>query len=1181
MSYSDYFNKEKLKDLIEKFINDPNKSQYSEQDVKTKYILPLIEILGWDIHSIDQVKEESPAGPGFVDISLRIYSIPKILIEAKKFGTLNGTRQRRGKTITWEEQTLEYAYSLLTDWCILTNFEELRLFFTPASTPTKAKIKVLKYDNYLTNEGLEIFKYISFKGVLEGLITRLAKKRERRPIDMEIAADLLISNLEIFEILNKKYSAEYSKEELKHFTQRFIERLLILRAAEDWELLRADQIKKLFDNWNELTLDKDIEPFSKRMSSLYLQFNKRFNTAIFSSSPVDELELSDHVYENVINRLYKYNFDKIDVDVLGNVYEEYLGHILKEKEGKYTLTEDYLNKQKHGIYYTKSYIVKYIITKTVLNKIKEIQSQENLKKLKLIDISCGSGTFLVDSFNVLENRYSKIRESNKNNSVPTGTLDSWLAPRFNWKDILTNNIFGIDIDLFATELASVNLALRSITKTEKLPLILDENIFCKNSLFHNYESILGESEGFDFVVGNPPYVLGDNIEEEEKQKLSDEFSEIYKSEADYCFYFIKKGIDLLKEGGRLGFIVARYFIKAHYGSNLRDYILKHCKILEIIDFGNIDVFEGIGSRCCIFIVEKISEIPDSHKIQVINVTSRKVKISKEKIFIEILNLEKIIQNEGEGKTINLEGFFKKQSELTSNPWILTLPKKEKIYNKCKKKYKSLKDYGFKAGRGGIAGRLSIFGLTEKEFVNKHLENEVWKNDIKNSDIDKYIINPLKNKVLFLENINDYDELRRYPETLSYLHENFVELAFKRREFQPIKSPLNRNENLILKKIALRSHQNNPMKIHEINEDLLKKLREIEIIEINNDEIIIDTNSKEFHNYWKWWKWTSPRNLEIFGSEAPKIVAPYIAPENNFAIETSGAFDGSGDVLGIKVDDDSPLNIYAILGFLNSRLYNFLHFIRAKPKDYRFEYYPITVLELPLPNEDTFNEKGVSLNKFTNNVKRIVELKNLKVLIEEQFEQVLLNNNMNNSKIKFDNIWKNLSRVGIIRNRITPGDPSLESIALKITLNDNILKILYFSPEEQEWVVTIEITGDNDKKDIIECLYLLLTLFFKENQIASRTKWRKGQLFSEIICKNIELFTARNLSGIKYLNKLPDLINELKVNVGSVYIDLSSIDNEIRELEQKINEMVYDIFELDSVERKLIENDINFDIPYVP
>ena len=153
--------------------------------------------------------------------------------------------------------------------------------------------------------------------------------------------------------------------------------------------------------------------------------------------------------------------------------------------------------------------------------------------------------------------------------------------------------------------------------------------------------------------------------------------------------------------------------------------------------------------------------------------------------------------------------------------------------------------------------------------------------------------------------------------------------------------------------------------------------------------------------------------------------------------------------------------------------------------------------------------------------------------------------------------------------------------MKITLIEFKLCINYFSPDEQEWVTIIEIIGENDKKDFIECLYLFINLFLKENQIASRTKWRKGQLFSKIILENIELFTARNLSGLNYLNKFPSLIDELKVNVGSAYVDLSDIDNDIRELEHSINVIVYKMFDLNTEERKLIENDINFDIPYLP
>lgn len=134
-------------------------------------------------------------------------------------------------------------------------------------------------------------------------------------------------------------------------------------------------------------------------------------------------------------------------------------------------------------------------------------------------------------------------------------LGDYSSSRTSWNYILDNNLYGIDIDPFASDLSIVNIALRSLSKNVKLPEILNENIFCDNSLFFNYSGILKEDKGFDFIIGNPPYVLGDNIEKDEKNKIQSEYNEIYASEADYCYYFIKKGIDLLKEGGRLGFIL--------------------------------------------------------------------------------------------------------------------------------------------------------------------------------------------------------------------------------------------------------------------------------------------------------------------------------------------------------------------------------------------------------------------------------------------------------------------------------------------------------------------------------------------------------------------------------------------------------------------------------------------------
>ena len=296
------------------------------------------------------------------------------------------------------------------------------------------------------------------------------------------------------------------------------------------------------------------------------------------------------------------------------------------------------------------------------------------------------------------------------------------------------------------------------------------------------------------------------------------------------------------------------------------------------------------------------------------------------------------------------------------------------------------------------------------------------------------------------------------------------------------------------------------------------------------------------------------------------------------IDYEKRFSVSAAVIGIAfpLNTETPDYLF-LLGLLNSRLYTFLHQIRAKPKDYRFEYFVEALEELPIPIEMDLSLK----NDISSNIQKVLELKNKRILIENEFKRVLLNNNALERKISFEKIWENLTRIGIRRNRVNPGDPMLESIALKIDLNDFELDLKYFSIEEQEWISCLKISTEKEKSDYIEILYLFLDLFLKENQIASRTGWRKGQLFSDIIFKNIQLYTGRNLSGINYLNKFPSLIDELKVNIGSAYIDLSSIDNEILELEQKINEMVYDIFELDSEERKIIENDINFGIPYLP
>ncbi|MBY9007674.1 MAG: N-6 DNA methylase, partial [Candidatus Lokiarchaeota archaeon] len=733
MSVEEYIDIKKIKDLIKKYrsLSDDQKSEFSERDVCTKFIIPLIDALNWDVSSINEVKEEKSSGSGFVDVSLSIYGKPKILVENKKFGSLDGRTQRKGRNITFEEQVFDYAYHLNADWCVLTNFEELRLIFAKSRTPRDGKIVDLKLKDFFSHDGLRILKYLSKLSVMKGEINSLERKRKRLPINVKFSNDLLTINKNIITDYNKKYP-DISLDKLQEISQRLLGRLLMIRSAEDWNFLPVDTLQKEINHWEETTIDPIVQPFRARLDSIFNGFSTKYNTKIFEKHEIDDLIISDNILITSIRTLYNYNFDKIGVDVLGSVYEEYLGHILKEKQGRIVIDRNYITRQKKGIYYTPPAVVKYIISKTVDF---DLESENKLKQIKIADISCGSGSFLVEAFNLLENHYKKFHPDIKQ------TLDIYLGKTPYWKDIL-KNLYGVDIDSTAAELASVNLSLRAMTKDTKLPSILGENILVKNSL--KLDSI--PSDKFDYVIGNPPYIQGDDLDREEHENLRIAFPDIYYSEADYCFYFIKKGIDVLKKGGKLGFIVAKYFLKSHYGDKIRNYILSNCKILEIVDLGNIDVFEGIGSRCCIIIIEKNNKIKKNHKIKVMRIKARKLKIPKERIFEQIFLVDRILENEEYVKLNVIEGFYKKQTDLDNAPWILIPNQFNDIYTKCVTMYDSFGNNDVQIGRGGITGLTEIFSL-ESDIVEKNnFEKEIWKDNIKNSDIDRYLIQPLKSKV---------------------------------------------------------------------------------------------------------------------------------------------------------------------------------------------------------------------------------------------------------------------------------------------------------------------------------------------------------------------------------------------------------------------------------------------------
>ena len=323
--------------------------------------------------------------------------------------------------------------------------------------------------------------------------------------------------------------------------------------------------------------------------------------------------------------------------------KNHFGHeIYFNEDGELTMTPDQKLRKSLGIYYTPTYIINYIVENTLGIKLEEIWNDveklldkgkyreaynrfKDVSKIKVVDPACGSGSFLVRAFNLIKEYYErynkKIEEiqqiKNKEFTMMEGNQLNLEEERFLIKflrfekQILNNNIYGVDLDPSACEIASVNLMLQALKRGEELPLILDENIKVGNSLVsgstEDLEAYFQDVEkekpfnweeefkdvfldgGFDVVIGNPPYISF-GLGRTGKLSINEEryYREVYSNSAEYKIstyaLFMERGIDLLSNNSRFGFIIPDSFLTGSYFSKIRRKILDTCKIKVITLF---------------------------------------------------------------------------------------------------------------------------------------------------------------------------------------------------------------------------------------------------------------------------------------------------------------------------------------------------------------------------------------------------------------------------------------------------------------------------------------------------------------------------------------------------------------------------------------------------------------------
>jgi len=585
--------KKKIKELIAKYeaVKESGKIlKYSEEDTKTNFIMPLFSVLGWDVFDRNEVTAEEQVSKNRVDYGFYLNGRLKFFLEAKP---LKADLHKED----YAKQVIRYSWNRDVTWAVLTDFESIIVFnaLSPEKSLHGKKYFEISYKEFLDRfDQLWLLSKESFSDdILDKEAEKHGKKLQKISVTETLAKDLNLCR----ERLTKSFVAcneKIDRHLIDEGVQKLLDRLIFIRVAED-RGIEPPTLRALIREWQ--TSDQKGSPY-QAMIKKFRELDKIYNSDLFDKHSFEEWNEYGGATENVVEILYgkknyfEYDFSIIPADVLGSVYENYLGY--KPEQSKkdlfgadVTLEKNLRKRKEHGIYYTPKPIVDYIVEHALGPVLDNCKSINDLKKVKILDPACGSGSFLVAAFNYLVKKYEYFHVQ----------PDVFLKI-----SILENNIYGVDLDEQAIELARLNLLLNTFDSQVKLPDLgnnikngnslisgTDEelkNYFGKNFRDRNpfnwkecYSDVFKQG-GFDCIIGNPPY--GAELSEQEKNYFSQKFN---IGSTDTAILFVKHALGLLKDGGRLGFIIPKAFCFASNYKKLRDFVWDYVE--EIVDCGKV------------------------------------------------------------------------------------------------------------------------------------------------------------------------------------------------------------------------------------------------------------------------------------------------------------------------------------------------------------------------------------------------------------------------------------------------------------------------------------------------------------------------------------------------------------------------------------------------------------------
>lgn len=567
-----------IKSLTQGFaqhIRELKSPSYKERQLRDHYLDPFWQLLGWDVDNSRQLApqdievqiepsmesaEDSGMRSREPDYLFRLNGFPRFIVEAKK-PSVDIDFDRNAIY-----QAKRYAWNAQIPFAILTDFEQFRLYDATLkpilAEPTRGLIEdfTISFQDYpdkwevlMATFGREAVA----AGSLEKLYARIKKVRAGRRIR---TVDRMLVEMRGVEPVDRVF-LDYLEKFREHFAhaiyrenkagfpeadtprgaarlteavQRLIDRIVFMRVCEDRGVAPYGKLRDMLER-----IGTEGGDFYQSLCAEFRELDREYNGYLYKFHWSEALDVPGNVLADFVRTLYPpdgpWDFAKISDDILGIVYERFLGHTITVKKGQVHVEEKIAVRHAGGVYYTPRFVVDTIIRRVVGPKVAG-KTPTELLDIKILDPACGSGSFLVAAFQYLIDHCLRAIEADpalaKVPATPRARKKRkeiafqddkgrWhLAPDFK-AALLTSCIHGVDIDQQAVEVTVMSLYLKMLEgklpkdwqrdwlENELLPS-LDPNILCGNSLINhgdyetfaqrNRAALFGEDKDLAFRI---------------------------------------------------------------------------------------------------------------------------------------------------------------------------------------------------------------------------------------------------------------------------------------------------------------------------------------------------------------------------------------------------------------------------------------------------------------------------------------------------------------------------------------------------------------------------------------------------------------------------------------------------------------------------------------------------------